>query len=67
MDANTERDALLVKLRLWGSHRHALENRRDPLVREALAAGISIEEIHKATDLGRTTIDRIKKEADSDS
>ena len=63
MSTNIEREALMVKLRLWGSHRHALDNRRDPLVREALAVGITKEEIHKATDLGRTTIDRIGKGA----
>ena len=63
MNMITERDALRAALRLWGKHRHNLEDRRDPLVRKALAAGISIEEIHQSTGLGRSTIDRIKKEA----
>lgn len=63
MDTNTDRETLRASLRSWGNRRRTLETERDPLVRRALAAGISIEEVHKATDLGRSTIDRIKREA----
>lgn len=62
MDTNTDRAALIASLRSWGKDRRALEVKRDPLVRAALEAGISIEVIHKLTDLGRSTIDRIRKE-----
>ena len=54
-------DDLRAELRSWGKRRRNLETERDPLVRRSLKAGISIEEIHKATDLARTTIDRIQK------
>jgi hypothetical protein len=38
---------------------------RDPVVRTAIDAGLSKEEVHILTGLGRTTIDRIvKKEAE---
>jgi DNA invertase Pin-like site-specific DNA recombinase len=63
MSTNTDRDALRAALRSWGNRRRALEAERDPLVRRSLEAGISKEEIHKATDLGRTTIDRIQDAA----
>ncbi len=49
-------------LKAWGERRRRLEAERDPLVRQALDAGVIKEEIHKLTDLGRTTIDRIGKE-----
>jgi hypothetical protein len=42
-------------LRSWRKNREA----RDPLVRAALTAGLSKEEVHILTGLGRTTIDRI--------
>ena len=48
-------------LKAWGERRRRLETERDPLVRQALEAGVIKEEIHKLTDLGRTTIDRIGK------
>jgi len=63
MDADNARRAALSSLQAWGRSRRKLETDRDPLVRAALKAGVTIEEIHKATDLGRSTIDRIKKEA----
>lgn len=50
------------ELRSWGRRRRNLESERDSLVRAALAEnGISKEEIHALTGLGRTTIDRIEK------
>lgn len=61
MSTSNEREALSVALRSWGKRRRALETERDPLVRQALAADITIEEIHQSTGLGRTTIDRIEK------
>jgi len=61
MSTNSERDDLRNALKSWAYRRHRLEAERDPLVRQALAAGIIKEEIHKLTDLGRTTIDRIGK------
>lgn len=57
MATNEEREALRVRLRRWGRQ----QRERDPLVLAALAAEISVEEIHQLTGLGRTTIDRIKK------
>jgi len=45
------------ELARWGR----LHKRRDALVLEALAAGISRESVHILTGLGRTTIDRIAK------
>jgi hypothetical protein len=61
MSTNTERDILRAALKSWGDRRRSLEAGRDTLVRNALAAGVTIEEVHKLTDLGRSTIDRIKK------
>lgn len=55
MTADEIRDAL----RSWGRRRQSLERDRDPLVNKALAAGVSREEVHVLTGLGRTTIDRI--------
>ena len=61
MTANDDREMLRVKLRQWGRRRCALETERDPLVIRSLEAGITIEEIHQSTGLGRTTVDRIGK------
>jgi DNA invertase Pin-like site-specific DNA recombinase len=36
-----------------------MDERRDPLVRQAHAAGISINRIHTLTGIGRSTIYRI--------
>jgi len=55
MTADEARDAL----RSWGKRRQSLDRDRDPLVNDALAAGLSKEEVHGLTGLGRTTIDRI--------
>lgn len=57
---------IIAALRLWGKRQTTLADQRDPLVRNALKAGISIEEIHKSTGLARTTIDRIKRESSDD-
>jgi DNA invertase Pin-like site-specific DNA recombinase len=58
-----QRAAIGVMLKSWGRRRRDLEAARNPLVRRALAADITKEEIHQSTGLGRTTIDRIEKEA----
>lgn len=50
---------LRAALRRWGSRQRGLAGERDPLVLAALDAGITREEIHILTGLGRTTIDRI--------
>lgn len=52
-------DDARAALTAWGKRRKAQDAARGPLVRRALAAGISREEIHILTGLGRTTIDRI--------
>jgi hypothetical protein len=62
MDEDNEQGVVRAYLRTWGRRRRTLETDRDPLVRRALAAGISIEEVHQSTGLARTTIDRIGKE-----
>lgn len=55
----TRADALAA-IRLWGKRRRALEEERDPLVQAVLGRELATkEEIHQATGLGRTTIDRI--------
>lgn len=63
MDVSNEAVAsgLRANLRDWGRQRRGLDSKRDPLVRDALEAGITKEEIHILTGLGRTTIDRIEK------
>jgi hypothetical protein len=43
----------------WARRRRAVNADRDAMVADALAHGISKEEIHILTGLGRTTIDRI--------
>ena len=50
---------LRAALRRWGSRQRGRAGERDPLVLAALDAGITREEIHILTGLGRTTIDRI--------
>jgi len=59
MNEAKDRELLLASLRSWGRRRRDLGRARDPLVREALAAGITKSEIHYATKIGRMTIDRI--------
>ena len=62
MSTDNDRATLSAALKSWGKRRHSLESERDPLVRRSLEAGISIEEIHQSTGLGRSTVDRIGKE-----
>jgi hypothetical protein len=50
---------LRAALRRWGARQRSLARERDPLVLAALDAGITREEAHILTGLGRTTIDRI--------
>ena len=64
MSTRTDDQAFAIAaLRLWAKRQKTLADKRDPLVLAALRAGISIEEVHMSTGLARTTIDRIKKEA----
>jgi DNA invertase Pin-like site-specific DNA recombinase len=58
-------EALRASLRSWGRRRRRLSKDRDPLVRAALAAGITKTAIHEATGIGRMTIDRITKPEES--
>jgi hypothetical protein len=46
-------------LAAWGRRRKADSAARDAMVLKALGDGISREEIHILTGMGRTTIDRI--------
>ena len=46
-------------LRAWTEERRALDSRRDPLVRGALAAGVRPTRIHQITGVSRATVDRI--------
>jgi hypothetical protein len=59
MDSTDQPAIIRAALRRWGTRQHNLAHERDPLVLAALEAGISREEIHILTHLGRTTIDRI--------
>lgn len=63
MDENEKREAMKAALRQWGKRQQALTRNRDPLVLACLELGITKEEIHQSTGLGRTTIDRIEKAA----
>ena len=60
-DSDAGRSAARATLRRWGTNRRALENDRDQVVLGALEAGLTKEEIHILTGLGRSTIDRIEK------
>jgi len=59
--ADDQRRILSKALRSWGNRRRALDTERDPLILASLEAGITKEEVHQSTGLGRTTIDRIEK------
>ncbi len=48
-------------LRSWGNRSRILATERDPLVLASLEAGISVEDVHQLTGLGRSTIERIVK------
>jgi DNA invertase Pin-like site-specific DNA recombinase len=61
MGTTEKADALREGMRRWGRDQRAQAEMRDPLVRALLEAGISIEEIHQAMGIGRSTIDRIRK------
>lgn len=58
---HAKREALREGLRRWGRTQRSQAEHRDPLVLGCLEAGITKEEIHILTGLGRTTIDRIEK------
>jgi hypothetical protein len=58
------RAAALAAIQSWGKRRRALEEERDPLIQAVLGRNLATkEEIHQATGLGRTTIDRIAQRA----
>lgn len=60
------RDAARQALRSWRRRSDGVASDRNPLVRSAVKeAGMSIEEVHVITGLGRTTIDRILKAGDA--
>ena len=65
MSTGDERATARAALQSWGRRRRILEAERDPVVKQALAAKLTKEEIHKVTNLGRTTIDRIGKDGKS--
>jgi hypothetical protein len=53
-------------LRSWRRRKQSLDRERDPLVTTALAAGLTKEEVHVLTGLGRTTIDRIATRSEAE-
>jgi hypothetical protein len=57
MTESEARDAL----RRWAQDRRRITSRRDQLVRDATAAGITKHQVHVLTGLARTTIDGILK------
>ena len=61
MATSEKREALRESLRKWGRTQRWQAEHRDPMVRAALEAGVTIEEVHQLTGLGRSTIDRIIK------
>lgn len=61
--SNDKAEAARSALRSWRRRRDATATERDTLVTEALEAGLSKEEVHVITSLGRTTIDRIAARA----
>jgi hypothetical protein len=58
MSSSTE-DEFRKTFTAWARRRKAVNADRDTMVAAALAHGISREEIHILTGLGRTTVDRI--------
>jgi hypothetical protein len=46
-------------LTAWAAEQHDVTARRDQVIREAVAAGVSKSEVHRLTGIARTTIDRI--------
>lgn len=56
-----QEEATRFALRSWRTQRDRVAAERDNLVRVAIRYGLSKEEIHVITGLGRNTIDRILK------
>lgn len=54
-------DSLLLRYALtaWAADHATVTRRRDEVVRAAVDAGVSKNEIHRLTGIARTTIDRI--------
>lgn len=53
-------------LTVWAAEQHDVTARRDQVVRDAVAAGVSKSEVHRLTGIARTTIDRIVDAAPAD-
>ena len=59
----TERERLEASLSKWAEDQAILTAQRNQLVTEALAAGVTKQEIHQRTGIARTTINRITEDA----
>lgn len=62
-----QREAARQALRSWRRRSDSVTGDRDSLVRNAIGAGLSIEEVHVITGLGRTTISRITARTEGDA
>lgn len=58
-EASPKRTALEDALVRWARSRRESDAERDPLVRAAVAAGVSKHRVHVLTGVARTTIDKI--------
>ncbi len=54
-----EHEALEHALTCWAEEQRRTAERRDPLIRAAVAAGISKHRVHVLTGVARTTIDNV--------
>ena len=54
-----QRETARQALRSWRRRARSVAADRDPAVVDAMDAGLTKEEVHVLTGLGRTTIDRI--------
>jgi hypothetical protein len=60
MTTENQAEATRQALRSWRKRATSVATDRDPLIRAAVVeAGLTKEEVHILTGLGRTTIDRI--------
>ena len=64
MEPNPQREAARNVLRRWGAKRKQLDDGRDGIVLRGLSLGLTKEEVHVLTGLGRSTIERILARAD---
>lgn len=63
MTEDPKRAAFEYALTKWAANRRESDEARDGLVRGAVAAGITKHRVHLLTDIARTTIDAIMKQA----